>query len=186
MPDTSGWTLRKLLPERLERMTDTLRTELGESPTASRNALAWGFLGEQAGQFIGSVLDIDVFEVLAGAWCKARKLHEYADPARHPPGRTESVVLGEHEFTHTVHPVLEYAVGNDPVLTLRFDLDLVATIHSITLAVRDGYITAVGSGTGSVALQLSYRKKKLHEALKSKELPQLAYFKLKAPGVRIP
>jgi hypothetical protein len=77
-------------------------------------------------------------------------------------------------------------VGKDPVLTLRFDLDLVATIHSITLAVRDGYITAVGSGTGSVALQLSYGKKKLHEELQSKELPQLAYFKLKAPGVRIP
>ena len=187
MADKSGMTVRELLPSRLEHLKDTLRSELVKDADAtSQGSLAWGFLKEQAGDYIGSVLNLDIFEVLAGAWCKARKLREYADPVKHPPGKTEVVVLGEHKFTHTLHPVLEYAFGGKPLgPKLRFDLDLIATIRSITVSVRDGYITAVGGGSGLVALQLSYKGKKLHDELKSNELPAREFFEFKAPGVKI-
>jgi hypothetical protein len=187
MPDKSGMTVRELLPSRLEHLKDTLRTELTKDPDAtSQGSLAWGFLKEQAADYVGSVLNLDIFEILAGAWCKARKLREYTDQVKHPPGKTEVVVLGEHKFTHTLHPVLEYTFGERPLgPSLRFDLDLIATIRSITVSVRDGYITAVGGGSGHVELQLAYKGKKLHDEIKSRELPAQQLLQLKAPGIKI-
>src|SRR5689334_8331570 len=98
MTDSSGCKLSELLPTDLGEVTQTLREELGKNIDRPEPGLL-PFLGAQAADALGGILDVDVFEVLARGWVTARELQELADDERYPPDKTVTVTLGKHEFT---------------------------------------------------------------------------------------
>lgn len=156
----------------------------GEPRYASLGGRVAGLALREGARRLNDTLDTDPFEWLATAWTKARLLQEYADPARHPPGETAVVTLGEHRLKGTWHPVLEVAVGGSQLPGLRFTLEVELLFKSVGLGVEGGAIRSVAPGTASVSARLKYGKVKLREcASKSLKLPgQLVL----DPGLRIP
>ena len=136
---------------------------------------------------IAGALDVDVFEILAGAWAKARELHEYSTAAgKHPAGETSTVFLGEHELAAELHPTVELTFAAVSHVSLKFTLHLAARLRAAQLTIRNGHIIEIGRCDGSVSAQLKYGETPLHDELKSKDLPLIPSLPLPEPGVRIP
>lgn len=184
MTESSGCPVRDLLPASLASMDAVMKQELSKDSRIDPRKLAWGFIGSEATDAVRSVLDCDVFELLAQGWCIAEKLQEYSDPARHPPGERSIVYLARHSFVKTVHPVLEVTIDPVAYQPLRFTLELEANFRSVALSISDGRITAVGAGDVDIGVRLKYGNATLLDK-KSRKLPLPARIDFKAPGLRI-
>ena len=182
MSEHNEYALRDFLPQRFDGMEQALREGMAKQPS-----LAWGFVGEEAAKAILSTLDLDVFEILARGWSKARELYKYTDPATYPPGESWIVHLGDHETpTFAVHPILQVAYAAGALgPRLRFTLELSAHFRSVALLLRDGHITAVGAGDGAVRAQLKYGSVALHKQLESKAVNLGRPIRFSEPGIRI-
>lgn len=182
---SSGVTLKQLLPSRLDAMEDTVEQELRNNEEPDHSLLAWRFIKSTAADELRGALDCDVFDVIARGWCKARELHEFSDPASHPPGQTTVVHLGEHALPTSVHPILSIRVGGVQCLSLKFTVEVTANFRSAALSIRNGHIIAVAPGDASVSAQLKYGKVKLHKAEESPKVQLPGHVAFKAPGLEI-
>lgn len=187
MTEGSGVSVRQLLPDRLGELEGAVKEQLENDGALSGARLAWGFLGSKATEVLGQALDLDVFDLLARGWGKARELEEYTDPALYPPDKDYIVFLGEHDLPPlSLHPELQFMIGRVPGPRLRFTLLLSAHLRSIALSIRGGYITAVGAGEAFVSAELKYGEAKLHEPLQSRHVTVGGKgFQFKPPGFAI-
>ncbi|MDH4165475.1 MAG: hypothetical protein OEV90_03585 [Gammaproteobacteria bacterium] len=185
MSEEAGRRLGELLPGRLSKLGETMHQELGSDPSLAGHSPVWGFLASQASDALHAKLDVDLIDVLAGAWCKVRELREYTDPTKHPPTERSTVTLGTHRFTRTLHPVVRCRVAGQTLLKLPLNLDVTAVIETVSLGIQNGHIVAVGGGSGRVSAQLKYGDKALHDELKSRAVKFYEPISLKAPGLRI-
>jgi hypothetical protein len=185
MSDASGYKLRELLPAKIDSLPGVLRSELKQHDPSGALGHVWTHLGSTAADKMADELDVDLFEVLAHGWGVARELREYADPAKHPPGKRAVVYAGKHKFTTAVHPTVEITVEGYPARTLRFTLELVATFKTIALGIENGRIVDAGAGTGEVSAQLKYGNEPLHPAVVSQPVNLSGRVKFKAPGIAI-
>jgi len=184
MTESSGCQVRELLPASFSPMEDVLKQALCKDPGIGPRTLAWGFIGSEATGALRSVLDCDVFELVAHGWCVAKELLEYSDPARHPPGERSIVHLGKHSFVKTVHPVLDVTIDSIKCASLRFTLELAANFRSVALSISDGRITGAGAGDGDVGIQLKYGEATLLDK-ETRKVPFPARIDFKAPGLPI-
>jgi hypothetical protein len=185
--EEGGVSLRQLLPERLGNLEDAVKEQLEKESSSSGARLAWNFLGLKGAEVLGQALDIDVFDVLARGWCKARELEKYTDRAKYPPDKDYVVFLGEHDLPPlSLHPELQFMIGRLPGPRLRFTLELSAHLRSIALSIRGGHITGIGAGEAFVSAQLKYGDVRLHEPLKSRHVTVGGQgFNFKPPGLAI-
>jgi hypothetical protein len=185
MTDASGYKLRELLPARIDALSGVLRSELKQQDAGDALGHVWTHLGSTAADKMADELDVDLFEVLAHGWGVARELREYADSAKHPPGKRSVVYAGKHKFTTTLHPTVEITVEGYPARTLRFTLELIATFKTIALGIENGRIIDAGAGTGEVSAQLKYGNEPLHPAVVSQPINLSGRVKFKPPGIAI-
>jgi hypothetical protein len=184
----SGVKLSDLLPANLDRIDDALtreRAQNTELAAANLPKLAAGVLDEKIGEAVRGALDCDVFGLLAQAWAKARELHEFTDPAKHPRDEVSTVFLGEHSLTYDVHPVVDVVIGQLAKFTLRFTLELAADLRMAELTIRDAHITQIGKCDCELSAVLTYDSVELHEPVKAKRFTLTRSIALPAPGVPI-
>lgn len=184
MNEQSGCPIRDLLPASFEAMPKTMQAELCKQEGVASGQIAWGFVGTEASAAVRSVLEADVFELVAHGWCTAKELLEYTDPSRHPLGERAVVYLGEHAFVKVLHPVLQAMVGPIDCGSLRFTLELAANFRAVALAIVDAHIVAVEAGDGYVGATLKYGNVTLHHA-ESRKVPFPAHLALRSPGLAI-
>jgi hypothetical protein len=185
MAEEGAIKVADLLPERLQ-LGPAVETAMREEPGAAPPGLPLGFIGEQAEEALRGLLDCDVMELLGQGWAKARALRDYADPARHPPGETAVVHLGEHKFVREIHPVLEVAVAGCPPVALRFTIALAAQVRGLALSIADGHIKAAAPGDASVSAQLKYGAVQLTDEKQSTAMKLPGRHVFAAPGLKIP
>lgn len=182
-------TVRDLLPTRFKRLDEVVEAEVQRDNalhTAGFPKALTGVVAERAASTVGGVLNIDVFELMAGAWAKARELHEYSTAAgKHPPEETSTLFLGEHELAAQLHPLADVTFGAVSHIRLKFTLRLAARVQEAQLTIRNGHIIKIGRCDGSVSAQLKYGEIPLHDKLTSKALPLIPSAPLPGSGVVI-
>ncbi|MGE5097913.1 MAG: hypothetical protein ACM3SO_22440 [Betaproteobacteria bacterium] len=122
-----------------------------------------GFVAELAAEELNGTLDVDAYDLLAGAWAKAKAVKDAAAKSRATPGKPTVVALGRHELKHTCNPVLALYMGDVPLPEIRLTLELVARFDSAELCLKDGRLASISPGSGSVAAKLKYRSTTLAE-----------------------
>ena len=188
MSEQYGCKVSDLLPETFDHLDEVIKEGLDGDSEGARPSIprfAWKILQSKASQAVRDVLDGDVFELLARAWCVARELHDFTDGRKYPPGKDSTVFLGNHQVSTEVHPVLVVTVGSLEGARLRFTLTLTAHFRSAALTIRDGHITAIDAGDCSVGAQLKYKDTKLHKELESREVKLPGRLRLQPPGLAI-
>ena len=188
MSEQYGCKVSDLLPDKFDHLDQVIKEGLDGDSEEARPSIprfAWQIIQSKATQAVRDVLDGDVFELLARAWCVARELHEFTDRRKYPPGKDSTVFLGNHQVSTEVHPVLVVTVGSLEGARLRFTLTLTAHFRSAALTIRDGHITAIDAGDCSVGAQLKYKDIKLHKELESREVKLPGRLRLQPPGLAI-
>ena len=181
-----GVPLSALLPDRFDSMADRVKAKLSEDEQVGGMKLAWGFIGKELQTSLKSVLDCDLFEILAKAWAKAAPLADFADPAKHPPGERSVIELGKHDVSRDLHPVIAVTIGNCPCVELNFTLTVTAQISGVRLSILDRHIVTADPGETWASAQLSYEGTPLHDAPESRKVRIPGEIRFTAPGVEIP
>ncbi|HEY2708537.1 MAG TPA: hypothetical protein VGI95_10830 [Caulobacteraceae bacterium] len=172
MAEPSGLCARDLLPPTFRGIDAVAAREKDRDPSLQRQpipALAMGVVGDKASEAVRSALDLDVFELIAQGWAKARELEAYADETKHPPGETSTLFLGKHDLSIEVHPEVTVLFGGLGKLTLRFTLELSVAIELAELTIVSQHITEIGKTQCSLSAVLKYGETALHEPLESRK-----------------
>jgi hypothetical protein len=173
MAQSSGYTIRQLLPERFERMDDAMaRAKKGDPQLKAANlpGIALDVAGARATSAVRDALDIDVFELIAKAWAKALELRRAADDAEADPDKTATVFLGEHKLVADLHPVVDVVFGVVGKLSLQFTLEFAATIELAEVTITNHRIVKIGKTEGQASAVLKYGSVELHHPMKSQKL----------------
>lgn len=181
-----GVPLSALLPYRLDSMTERVKTKLCENEEIGGMKLAWGFVGTEIFRALKSVLDCDLFEILAKGWAQAGALADFADPDKHPAGERSVVQLGEHDVSRELHPIVAVTVGSCPCAELKFTLTVTAKVSGVRLAILDRHIVTADPGETWASAQLSYEGTPLHDAQESRKLEIPGEIRFASPGIEIP
>jgi hypothetical protein len=192
MADTAsgptGLSVADLLPDKLHDLDAAIQHEKAANADLARSnlpAMAMGVVGERVDGAVREALSCDVFRLLAEAWAKARELHEYADPAKHPPGETSSLFLGEHALSIDLHPTVDVSISGVAKFELRFTLQLAAALRLAEVTIRDAHIIEIGKCDGELKAVLKYADIDLHDPLKSRRVTLTSPLAFAAPGVPI-
>lgn len=170
-----------LLPERLDGLEERVKDRLFEDPEVGRTKLAWDLIGSEVERALRSVLDCDLVDALAKAWAAAASVRDYGDPAKHEPGETAIVHLGEQEFERELHPVVGVTIAGCECLELRFTLSLAAQFSGLALSIRAPFITGGSAGDLKASAQLSYGEVPLHPPQESRKIELPGRFSLGSP-----
>jgi hypothetical protein len=170
-----------LLPERLTGLEDRVKAQMSGDPEVGKSKLAWDLIGSEVERALRSVLDCDLIDTLAKAWAGALSVCDYADPAKHEPGETAVVHLGEQEFVRELHPVIGVTIAGCECMELRFTLSLTVHFSGLALSIRAPYITGGAAGDAHGNAQLSYGEVALHPAQESRKIELPGRFVLGSP-----
>jgi len=181
-----GVPLSALLPGRLDSMAERVKSRLSEDQQVGGLKLAWGFIGKEIEAALKSVLDCDLFEILAKGWAQAAPLADFADPSKHPPGERSVVELGKHALSRELHPVIAITIGSCPCVELKFTLAVTANVSGVRLAILDRHIVTADPGETWASVQLSYEGTPLHKAQESRKLAIPGEIRFASPGIEIP
>jgi hypothetical protein len=110
---------------------------------------------EQLASVTAGLLDLDLGDLLIGAWRSRERLVEAARQTRQRPGRREVVQLGAHRITLSRNPTIELLIDGVRVHTFRFQLTVIFDVEVAALVIRDGLLTALKAGDGAVACTLA-------------------------------
>lgn len=124
---------------------------------------AGGFAASIAADQLNSVLDTDLYELLALTWAKGQQLKEAASKSRLKPVDTIVETLGKHELTHTCYPTLTIFIGEVPLPEIKLTLELVAQFRSVSLSIANGLLLAIAPGQASAIVRLKYNGVKIKE-----------------------
>lgn len=167
------FTVCDLLDVQAGDLEDTLAGHIREHASqAGLPPAALGLLADAAAQAVTKRLQLDVFELVFKAWAAVRELHDYADPAKHPPSETAIVRWGKCSIRAPQALDLTFSLAGIALPVLRLTLDLSAEFHSLALTIQGGAIRKLAPGPGSASVGLKYRSVAL---VKPRKTPELAF-----------
>jgi len=116
-----------------------------------------GTAAERAAEELNRALDVDVFDLLARAWIQLPAVHravQFSALTREP---STLVNVDGHRIASTSRVVLDTSVAANALPPLELTLEIVADVHDVTIAARDGRIDLIALGQTSVLARLEYR-----------------------------
>jgi len=147
--------LNKILPATIPDFSDLLARTIDENSLLAslKASLIKAAAGQQwSGQVawnaqdnLDELLDVDLQEVLIGAWNKSTILRKYLDVQRYPPDKTFMIHLSEHSIRSEHRPYLEVSI-NGLSGKLEFRLVLELKVKGFKLKIRGGEIHEILSG----------------------------------------
>ncbi len=123
--------------------------------------LGWQELESHLGNALNEMLDIDVLDVLCGAWIKVAELREYRDLKAHPANETAFFNLYKHAIHSEHEPTIRVFYGEKEVARLKFGVDVELEVAAATLKIQKGRITEIMSGEFTMSGEISLGGKEL-------------------------
>lgn len=101
------------------------------------------------------LLDVNLVDILIGAWRKHQELTTAARRTLAAPGSTELVELADHQITEEQQPYMSLLVDDHRVATLTLDATVVFDVHSLVADVKAGRLVAVHAGHCDITATLA-------------------------------
>src|SRR5262249_55712113 len=103
---------------------------------------------------IAGLVDLDLGEIVVGAWRRHRALAEAAHATQADPSLSRQVQLAWHDITAEHQPYVEVTVNGVKLATVHIDLAVTVTVEALTAAVRRGRVVSVRCGQTTVGAWL--------------------------------
>ena len=117
-----------------------------------------GPAAQRAADELNRALDVDAFDLLSRGWAAVPAVRNAVQLSALMPGPPAIVRLEQHSMTSTSPLVLDTQVADSALPPLNLALQLIASVQSATLAVREGRIEVVALGDAPVIARLTYKK----------------------------
>jgi hypothetical protein len=107
----------------------------------------WPQLPDQIAGELCSYLQENVVSIFAGAWAKYAELKRSARETCEHPETTETVALGQHDFSYEITPQIDVLLDRVKVATIPFQLGITFALSGLELVLKKGAVCEVMSGT---------------------------------------
>ncbi|HET9651112.1 MAG TPA: hypothetical protein VFP36_02925 [Usitatibacter sp.] len=115
-----------------------------------------GFVFSEAAEEVNKALaTVDVQDVFAHGWAKARALWSAANASR-GNAKPTVVALGEHDLKYSCSPVVELKAGDEALPEIRLTFELSAHFRKVEVSLADGKVTAISPGSAAVVARLKH------------------------------
>ena len=121
-------------------------TSIREKILATLGKTVWPNAFDEISKKSVDLLDINLIDVLVGAWNKYQGLKKYLDREKYPPTQSVLVPLGEHTVKSEHRPYVEVLMNDEVVARITFHVALAFTVRGVLLLVQDGKIKSVKTG----------------------------------------
>jgi len=137
----------KIPQDRLSSIESTERlTLLRRSITGEARQIRWPVAFDEIMEKVKDILNIDLADIMVGAWKKRQEISKYADTQKYPPGDTFLVPLFEHTVVSKHTPRIEVLVNGMEVGRILFEIDVALTLEGAILRIDGGSILGVSTG----------------------------------------
>ncbi|GAA2027562.1 hypothetical protein GCM10009819_08770 [Agromyces tropicus] len=140
---------------------------------ARLTAAGGGFVCDEVGKMADSLLDLDVTDVLAHAWDRAKAIDEARATSRVEPGTETIVPLATHTATAKYEPRVDVVIDEVPITSVDLEAKLELTLRGALLAFRGGELASVRSGDLEVTGTLSCEGVRIGRRTTTLDLPML-------------
>lgn len=171
---------RRVLQDELVAEDDIAR-KVRAAATGAVPKGAVALIRRQVAEAALEALDIRFSDVLTGAWSRYVELMRAAELTRADPARREDVVLAEHTITAEHRPHVDVLVDDTLVASIELQIDVIATVRAVTVAVERAAIVEVASGSAHVELTVGVDEQPLWR--RERDFDVTAVVRLREGGV---
>ena len=132
-----------------------------------------GAVRAEVARAVQGLLEVDLGDIVLGAWRKWGALAAAARRTRGDPAATEVVSLAEHTVKWTSEPAVDLVVGELPVATVHFAASVAITLRGVAATVRGARLVALTGGSCEVSASLSVEDREVAERKREVRLPLL-------------
>lgn len=147
-------------------VADTVRQELGGFRQVTRDEAV-----RELGKISAELLELDLTQVLLGAWSTYAALREAGQRTSANPESEELVELLSHRVTLDNRPSIELLVNGKRVATVHFVLMLQITVEALTATIRTGKLIGLRVGRCDFDASVSIEGKIVASRRTQLELP---------------
>lgn len=108
----------------------------------------------QAAECLAALLQVDITELVISAWQTSDELLEAAAATRREPGARVVVEAARQHYTAHRDATLDITVDGHKVKELPVRLEIGLELRGLTAALRNGCVTEIGSGAGTMTASL--------------------------------
>ncbi|MFF3070611.1 hypothetical protein [Kitasatospora sp. NPDC057936] len=155
----------------VEPFADTLRRQGALSALEGLTRPLSHAAGQEAESVVHGFLGLDMIDLLAGGWLTYTKLTEAARRTCEVPGSEEVVALLDHRVRSVHHPTVKVFVDDQPVGTLRVDIEVVFDLEGLIAVVRAGKLAAVRAGRCTAGATVAVERITVADRRASFDLP---------------
>jgi hypothetical protein len=133
----------------------TAVTSVAQTAFGVASRIDWTGLAADLDDKIKEMFEIDLAQVVAGAWNDFREIQECADRTKHSVDETIFVPLVDHHVDAKFKPYLDIAIGTLPALRVRFEIVIDIELRGVVAKIQDATIWAfrVGSCQASATVK---------------------------------
>lgn len=129
--------------------------EKAMAATSPVRVLRWGAVLREVAARTAELLDIELSDLVVGAWQKSEELARYADPERTPSDETVVTEIAESTVELDYHPSLTVLVNAARLPDVALDIDLSLTVKGLSLTIRGGEIRRMRTGSMEASGRIS-------------------------------
>jgi hypothetical protein len=104
---------------------------------------------------IDGLLSLNLVDLAAAGWTKYDALRQAAKRTRDAPNTEEVVAMATHKIDSTYHPSVELYVDGESISTIEMTLQITFTMAGVLAVVKQARLTAIRSGSCTVAGSLT-------------------------------
>jgi hypothetical protein len=101
------------------------------------------------------LLSLNLVDLAAAGWTKYDALRQAAKRTRDAPNTEEVVAMATHKIDSTYHPSVELYVDGESISTIEMTLQITFTMAGVLAVVKQARLTAIRSGSCTVAGSLT-------------------------------
>jgi hypothetical protein len=121
---------------------------LKEKIASEHKQLQWDFLSNLIVEKIGDLLDMDLKDILIGAWQKCDEIDECLSKSYGPAAdETMAVALAEHTIDSKHDPKLDILLNGKRIGAIVFHIQLSLDLQGFVLKIQGGEIKEIQAGT---------------------------------------
>ena len=117
------------------------------------------------------LLSLNLADVAAAGWKKYDALRQAARRTRDAPTTEEIVALATHRIESSHRPTVELSIDGRTIATIKIALQVAFNMSGVLAVVRQGRLTAIRSGTCTVAGSLAVQQIPITKRQRQFDLP---------------
>lgn len=129
--------------------------KIKDKTVAKINLIQWPKLYNEILKKFAEALEIEIIDIIAGAWIKSNIFQKYKQVEDAQPDETVLIPVAEHSVNSKHSPYLEILLNEKSMAKINFEINLSIKLKGIILKIRNKKLKEIHTGECAVKVELN-------------------------------